>query len=59
MSCCLMLVSFPGVLGILASRMVISSGEFVRQPSSSSSFCAFRAKMSCSVLFCVAKMLTV
>jgi len=47
-------------LGILASRMVLASGAFVRQPSSSS-FCAFRAKMSCSVLcieFCVAEMLT-
>ncbi len=41
-SCCSMLISFPGVLGILASRMVLASGAFVRQPSSSSSFCAFR-----------------
>jgi len=73
-SCCLVLVSFPRVLEILASRMVGASVAFVLQPSSSSSssFCAFRANLSCcsmskwryipSVLrieFRVAEMLTI
>ncbi len=50
-SCCSMLQSFLGVLGILANHMVLSSGAFVQQPLSlSSSFCAFCAKMLCSVL---------
>jgi len=73
-SCCLVLVSFPRALEILASRMVGASVAFVLQPSSSSSssFCAFRANLSCcsmskwryipSVLrieFRVAEMLTI
>jgi len=59
-TCCLMLVSVPGVLGVHASQRAIASGAFVQHPLSSSSFCVFCAKM-CSVLwveFCVVEMLT-